>query len=161
MRTRQHDPCALLGESRDRLLREPRLADAGFTVDQRDDTGVADACECGGQRSQLTVTPYERQLACGLRLLDHPSLRQRAGADRVVELGRLAQRRHAELPVEHADALAILRERIAAPSRGGVELDQAAVGRLVQEVQRQPFTSSRDRVIHSARTGVCVDQPVK
>jgi hypothetical protein len=64
--------------------------------------------------------------------------RQLASHDRAVELGRLFQGRHAELSLEHLDAIAKLAQSRGPAVGPRVEAHEHAVGGLVQGVERQP-----------------------
>ena len=79
----------------------------------------------------------------------------------VVELGRLGERPHAELTVEHAHALAVLAHGIAAAAARGVAGDQAAVGGLVQRVERQPLLGPGHGLVPPAGRHERIDEPVE
>ena len=84
-----------------------------------------------------------------------------AGADRVVEVGRGAERLNTELPIEDAHAFAILLECVAAPADGSVELDQPAVRGLMQAVEAEPLAGPYDRVLETCLGSEQLDQPVE
>jgi hypothetical protein len=99
---------------------QARLADARLALDHhqqavllRPPGGVEDA-------GQLALAPDHRQLTGALGLGDDGRHRQRPGAERVVQVDRLRERRDAELAVEHPHALAVLRQSASAAAGGGV-----------------------------------------
>jgi hypothetical protein len=63
----------------------------------------------------------------------------------VVHGGRLLGRRHAELAVKDADAVAVLSEGRSALSAGAVERDQPAMRGLVERIEREPPPRVLDR----------------
>ena len=113
--------------------------------------------------AELAATADQRQL---VRLRDRLGDRRlgldlRPGTDRAIELGRLGQRLHAELAAQHADAVAVLRERVAAAAGTGVQLDQAPVRRLVQPVEVEALARPRDGVVEASLALEPLDQPVE
>jgi hypothetical protein len=54
-----------------------------------------------------------------------------------------------------------LLQRVGTTSGGREQLDQAAMGRLVQLVQREALTRPRDRLIHPSGAGERIPQPVE
>ena len=62
--------------------------------------------------------------------------RQPTFADRVVQLGRLAERRDPELAVEERDQLAVLADRAAPIAGRGEQLDEPPLPELVERVER-------------------------
>ena len=62
----------------------------------------------------------------------------RCRADRLVQRGRLPQRRHAELAGQRPDALAVLRQRPGPVAGARQQPDQRPVRGLVQRVEREP-----------------------
>ena len=81
--------------------------------------------------------------------------------DGVVELGRLGQRTHAQLAVEHPHALAVLAHGVAAAAAGRVPLDQPPVGGLVQRIEREALLGAGHGVVVASGRGQRIDQAVE
>ena len=131
---------APLARVRQQLLGQPRLPDARLALDHGHATVARDARPEIQQRRPLILAADERG---GRQRAPRPHGRrarrlQRALADRLIELGRLGQRRHPQLARERAHAIAILGERGGAIALRGVDPDQCAVGRLVERVELEP-----------------------
>ena len=157
---RQHAGAAARQRA-DRLLGEAGLADARLTFDHHDRPVIRDRAEGVDDAAQLGAAADQRQLVrLRHRLGDH-RLELGSGADRAVQLGRLGQRLHAELAAQHAHAVPILGERVAAPARGRVELDQLAVRRLVQPVELEPLLRPGDGFVEATFARQPLDQPVE
>ena len=141
------------GDLGERLLGQPRLADPGLALDHDERPLPAGGGGEGGQHArELAAAADQGELAHrdrgGLALVHRR--RRGAAVDRVVELGGLPQRRHSQLAVELAHALAVLHERVAAASGARVEVDQPPVRRLVQRVQHEPLAGGGDRLLEAA-----------
>ena len=133
---------------RDELLGEPRLADARLAVEHheppvRADRGVrrpaARPTRARGRRAEAATVPAGH--GCGLggrRRPDH------ALAHGVVRGGRLLGRRDAELAVQGADALAVLR-RAPRPARRSRRRARSAVGAPSRSAARARAGGGRAR----------------
>ena len=86
---------------------------------------------------------------------------ERALDDRVVERRRLVQRAHAELTVEHADAIAVLLHRRLPIADLREEPDQLPMRRLVQGIEGEPAPRASDGLgrIAARRKRIC--EPVE
>ena len=148
-------------EGANRLSREARLADPRFSFDHYEAPALVGRGKRIEQAAKLGRAPDQAELCVRLWRLRGELLHLGPGADRVVQLGRDAERRDAELTVEHANALAVLRERVTPAPRRGVELDQPSVRRLVQLIEREPLAGARDRLLGAALFCEPCDQAVE
>ena len=79
----------------------------------------------------------------------------------MVERGRLVERAHAELAIEDAHAVAVLLHRGLPIADLGQQPDQLPVGRLVERVEGEPATRTRDRLRGVARGSEGAREPVE
>jgi hypothetical protein len=86
------------------------------------------------------VRPSSAQAACAV-------------VDRLIELRGLGQRAHAELAVEQAHALPVLPQCLGAFARRCQQLDQAAVGRLVERIEGETPPGVRNRLVVAPSAG--------
>ena len=112
------------GPSRE-LVGEPRLADAGLTLDHDEAAVGCGALPGRDQARELGVPVHERERDRSVhRRRRCRRLRGRlddlAGADLLVELGRLGERGDAELAMQRADAGPVLLDRGAPIAHPGV-----------------------------------------
>ena len=157
VRPRPQHPGAARRDRLERLLREARLADARLALDQHERRALVVRVE---QPPELARAPDERELddPPGTGALATGAARA-AAADRVVELGRLAQRRDPQLGVEHAHAAPVLLERVAAAtgarrrgrSAGGGWARAAGRARAARRRRRSPRRSGPSSASASAR----------
>ena len=106
-------------------------------------------------RRQLVVPAHHREARTrrGRGSVDRVRRRGRGGrvrrdpavADRLVQVGRLGERRHAELPLERRDARPVLADRRGAVAGPREERHQPAVGGLVERVELHPAAGGVDR----------------
>ena len=160
-RPRRDDRRAPLVERRDHLVRKPGFADARLALNHGQSS-------LGGDGRVQLDQPPPRVGAADERLLGGRDGHRRLGrgrrsalVDGVVELGRLGQRAHAQLAVERPDAAAVLLQCVGPPAGSRVALDQAAVGGLVERIERQPLLGPGDGLVGAARRGERADEPVE
>ena len=111
--TRQDDPTACADPVGHRLA-EPRLADPGLALDDHDASIRMGGTGRGEHGGEFAVTAGEREPRHRLRQGDAGRTRFDLGAilaDRLVQVGRLAQRRDAQLAIEQGDQRAVLADR--------------------------------------------------
>ena len=147
----------------DELFGEPRLADPRLAAEDDESPCRADLRVRVEQRGELSPAPDER-----MRPRAHAAVSRRRFdgscaplADRAVDRGRLLRRRHAELAVERADAVAVLRERLRPLAALTVERDQAPVRGLVERVEHEPPSRVLDRAHPVAGRRAEVGEPVE
>ena len=140
----------------DELVGEAGLADPGLAFEDDEPPVGPDGSVEIEQCAPLPLAPDERERRPGGPAHGHG--RRGRGARNsfaysVVGGGGLLGRRDAELAMQRADALAVLRERSGPLAARPVELDQAPMGCLVQRLERQPAPGVLDRAhVAPART---------
>jgi hypothetical protein len=160
---------AAVPDRRGQLLAQAGLADARLALDHDQAPAGRARGVLGHDRLPFGGPPDEPRRLRGLRHGGRDvRLRSREGTplvDGVVDLGRLRQRPHAELAVEHAHALPVLAQRLRPPSARRVQADQHPVRGLVQRVERQPPASVGDGVVGPAarleRRDEAVERPLQ
>jgi hypothetical protein len=79
----------------------------------------------------------------------------------VIQCRGLVERPHPQLAVEYADAGSVLLERSGAVPARGVDLDEPAVCRLVEWLERETAPCGGDRLGVVARRGQRIREPVE
>ena len=128
-RRRDAAACAHAG---DELVGEPRLADPRLAVEHDEAAFRADLRVRVEQRGELALATDERMRRASVATSGVRRWLDRGGAalaDGVVDGGRLFGRGDAELAVEDADAVAVLRERSGALAARAVEARSAGGAR--------------------------------
>ena len=147
---------------RDVLVAEARLADPGLALERDDTTVLRARSVCSRELLPLAVPPDQHARRQRLQQRRRRARgREPSLVHRLVELGRLGQRAHAQLAVEDADALAVLPQRLGAIAGGGVELDHAAVGGLIEWIESQPAARMGYRLVEAAGGGERGDEPIE
>ena len=137
-----------------RDLDQPRLADAGLTLDEHEAAvrRRRPPRRNGWRRARSRGRPAARSRARRPRRDPRPaptasaarppgpgrSPRHPVLADRVVQVGRLVQRRHAELPVEQRDELPVLPDGTGAVAGPREQLDEPPLPDLVERIELDP-----------------------
>ncbi len=157
--------CAACARPGEQLLAESRLADPRLALD-RDQEAVGPDRRVGLAKGlPFAGAADERVLGALLRLpgseRDLRALAHLALEDPAVERRRALGRADAELPVQHSHAVAVLRDRGVALAAECVQLDQAPVGRLVEQIEGEPAPGMLDCGSRLAERRAAVSGPIE
>ena len=151
-------------------LRQPALADPGLSHEHRDSTLARNAAPDGVDVAKGRIPTNERQalgverrLWCRMRfshrrMRDHRCL---PVADGFISSGRLGKRVDAQLALQDRDARAVLAHRAGPVAGRGEELHPPDMRRLVERVEVDPPSGSRDRRGKVAVRFESRDEPVE